>query len=94
MGLLQDVATHPVAERFQEFGLATQIAMVLGGVIGLSVVVHIANQLFFKNPNEPPMVFSIFPFIGSTVTYGMDPPTFFKTNREKVCPASPWTPPV
>ncbi|KAG9249868.1 cytochrome P450 51B [Emericellopsis atlantica] len=83
MGLLQDVATHPVAQQFQAFGMATQIALVLGGVIALSVGVHIAKQLLFKNPNEPPMVFSIFPFIGSTVTYGMDPPTFFRTNREK-----------
>lgn len=84
MGLLQDVAVHPLAQHFQTFPVAAQVSMVLGGVIVLSIFLHVANQILFRNPNEPPMVFSWFPFIGSTVTYGMDPPTFFKTNRAKV----------
>lgn len=84
MGVLQDVAAHPLAQQFQTYGLPSQIALVLGAFVALSVVYHVASQLMFKNPNEPPMVFSWFPVIGSTITYGMDPPTFFKENREKV----------
>ena len=84
MGLLQDLAAHPLAQQFQLFSPAAQISMVLGGVVALSIFLHVAKQILFKNPNEPPMVFSWFPFIGSTVTYGMDPPKFFKENREKV----------
>jgi sterol 14-demethylase len=44
----------------------------------------VLSQVLFKNPNEPPLVFHWFPFVGSTITYGMDPPRFFKENREKV----------
>lgn len=84
MGILQEVADHPLGQQFQAFGLAAQVAIVLGGVIGLSIVVHIAKQLLFKSPNEPPMVFSWFPVIGNTITYGMDPPAFFKKYQAKV----------
>lgn len=84
MGVLQDMAAHPLAQDFLTFGLGAQISIILGGFIGLSVFLHVASQILFKNPNEPPMVFSWFPIIGSTVTYGMDPPTFFKENRAKV----------
>lgn len=92
MGLLHEVAGHPLAQQFQLLGVGSQIAIVLGGIVALSVVLNIANQILFRNPNEPPMVFHWFPFIGSTVTYGMDPPKFFKENRAKVswfcdCPA-------
>ena len=84
MGLLQELASHPLALQFQTLGLGSQVGIVLGGFIVLSVVLNIASQLLFKNPNEPPLVFHWFPFIGSTVTYGMDPPRFFKENRAKV----------
>ncbi|KAL2212408.1 cytochrome P450 51B [Sarocladium strictum] len=83
MGLLQEVAAHPLAREFQTFSTPYQVAIVLAGLLGLSIVYHVASQILFKNPNEPPMVFSWFPVIGSTITYGMDPPTFFKENREK-----------
>lgn len=52
--------------------------------IVLSVVLNVLNQVLFKNPNHPPMVFHWLPWIGSTVTYGMDPYKFFFANREKV----------
>lgn len=84
MGILEEVAAHPLAQSFQSSSLSFQISIVLAALIGLSVVYHVASQLLFKNPNEPPMVFSWFPIIGSTITYGMDPPAFFKENREKV----------
>lgn len=84
MGLLQEVAAHPLAQQFQTYSLPYQIAIGFAAFIGLSIVYHVASQLLFKNPNEPPLVFSWFPIIGSTITYGMDPPKFFKENREKV----------
>lgn len=84
MGLLQEVVSHPLAQQLQQLGLGAQIAIVLASIVGLAVFLNVASQILFKNPNEPPMVFHWFPFIGNTITYGMDPPTFFKENREKV----------
>jgi sterol 14-demethylase len=84
MGLLQELASHPLAQQFQEFSLGKQIGIGFGGFIILSVVLNVLSQILFRNPNEPPMVFHWFPWIGSTITYGMDPPTFFKENRAKV----------
>jgi hypothetical protein len=49
------------------------------------VVVNLIHQFFFYQRNEPPVVFHWFPFIGSTVSYGMDPYKFFFASREKVC---------
>ncbi|KAK5990818.1 Eburicol 14-alpha-demethylase [Cladobotryum mycophilum] len=83
MGFLQDVASHPAAQEFFNLGLGTQVAIAAASFIVLSVVLNVAQQLLFRNPHEPPVVFHWFPFIGSTITYGMDPPTFFKENREK-----------
>ncbi|GAB0136073.1 lanosterol 14-alpha-demethylase [Epichloe bromicola] len=83
MGVLQQVASHPLAQQYQTLGLGSQMAMAIVAFIFLSVALNVANQLLFKNPNEPPMVFHWFPFIGSTVTYGMDPPKFFQENRAK-----------
>lgn len=51
--------------------------------IALSVVVNVLRQLLFKSPHEPPLVFHWFPFVGSTISYGMDPYTFFKSSRDK-----------
>ncbi|KAB5536450.1 cytochrome P450 51 [Coniochaeta sp. 2T2.1] len=82
MGVLQDVA-GPLAQQFAKLGIASQIGVTFAGLLFLIVAVNVAKQLLFANPNEPPMVFHWFPVIGSTITYGMDPPTFFKTNRAK-----------
>lgn len=83
MGLLEEVAT-PVSQHFHQLGAASQIGVLFLGFVFLSVVVNVAQQLLFKNPNEPPVVFHLFPVIGSTITYGMDPPRFFVENRKKV----------
>ncbi|KAM0286993.1 hypothetical protein ACHAQH_000678 [Verticillium albo-atrum] len=82
MGLLQEI-TGPLSQQFHALGTASQVGVVVFAVVILSVFVHVANQLLFKNPNEPPVVFSWFPFFGSTVVYGMDPPAFFEANRKK-----------
>lgn len=52
--------------------------------LGLAVVLNVLKQLLFKNSNEPPLVFHWFPILGSTVTYGIDPYSFFFANRAKV----------
>lgn len=54
--------------------------------ISLSVVINVLRQLLFKNPHEPPVVFHWFPFIGSTISYGIDPYKFFFRCRAKVRP--------
>lgn len=84
MGVLQVAANHPLVHEFQAQSIVVQSAILFFGFIGLSVILNVASQILIKNKNEPPMVFHWFPFIGSTITYGMDPPTFFHLNRQKV----------
>lgn len=84
MGLVHQLMSYPLVQQLQAQSPASQIAIVFGGAVLLSVVFNVVNQVLFKNPNEPPVVFHWFPFIGSTVTYGIDPPKFFKENRAKV----------
>lgn len=88
MGLLEEVA-GPLSQRFSELGTASQVGVVAVAFIVISVILNVLNQLMFKNPNEPPVVFHWLPLIGSTVTYGMDPPTFFKENSKKVSQTQP-----
>ncbi|KAG6011457.1 lanosterol 14-alpha-demethylase [Claviceps pusilla] len=83
MGVLESVAGHPLMQQYLALGVGSQIAIAIVTFIVASVAINVANQILFRNPNEPPVVFHWFPFIGSTVTYGMDPPTFFKENRAK-----------
>ena len=67
---------------------ATQILLVAGYAVATLVVVILLNvlqQLFFRNDKEPPVVFHWLPFIGSAVTYGIDPYKFFFSCGEKVC---------
>jgi sterol 14-demethylase len=78
MGIFQTMA-GPLAQ----LSLAVQIPVVLGSLLAITVTINVLHQLLFKNPNEPPLVFHWFPVIGSTITYGMDPPRFFKENRAK-----------
>lgn len=88
MGALHELL-GPAAREFQSLGTASQVGVAVAVFVVLSVVLNVLNQILFKNPNEPPVVFHWFPIIGSTVTYGMDPPTFFHTMRAKVrtrCP--------
>lgn len=83
MGLVDEAAAK-TAHHFLQLGTGAQIGVAVLAFLTVSVVVNVAQQLLFKNPNEPPVVFHLFPVIGSTITYGMDPPRFFKENREKV----------
>ncbi|KAJ9660134.1 Lanosterol 14-alpha-demethylase [Coniosporium apollinis] len=82
MGLLATVA-GPIAERAANTSTAALIASSLVSFVVLAVVLNVLSQLLFKNPNEPPIVFHWVPFIGSTVTYGIDPYKFFFDCRRK-----------
>ncbi|KAK5122508.1 Sterol 14-alpha demethylase [Meristemomyces frigidus] len=79
MGLLNDLTTglSSVTSTWSGigFGVATLIATI--------ILLNVAQQLFFRNPNEPPIVFHLVPFIGSTISYGIDPYKFFFSCREK-----------
>lgn len=61
--------------------------VIIGGVLSFIVVAIVFNglvQLLVKSPNEPPLVFHWVPFIGSTITYGIDPYKFFFSCQKKV----------
>ena len=83
MGVLQEVA-GPLSQQFSQLGLGAQIGVSVAAVLVLAVTLNVLQQVLFKNPNEPPVVFHWFPVIGSTITYGMDPPRFFHESRQKV----------
>lgn len=61
--------------------------LVTYGLIGLAacVLLSACRQLFFRSKTEPPAVFHWVPYIGSAVSYGMDPVAFFEKYRAKVC---------
>lgn len=83
MGLLADVVARVCAH----CSTLSPWALLLTGsatLIVLSVIINVLHQLLWKNPNEPPVVFHLFPIIGSTISYGIDPYKFFLNCREKV----------
>lgn len=73
-------------------GLLSSIvsSQILTGLVALTAILigiilpTVLQQVFFKNPNEPPVVFHWFPVIGSTVTYGIDPYKFYFDCQSKV----------
>lgn len=72
------------------------LSLVLIGVhvvLGLlvAVLLNVTHQLLFRrwNKSEPPLVFHWIPFLGSTISYGVDPYKFFFSCREKVTLCTP-----
>jgi hypothetical protein len=63
------------------------LVMIALGSVVLLIAGNVLKQLFFKNSREPPVVFHFVPFIGSTITYGIDPVKFFFNCRQKVSAA-------
>lgn len=61
-----------------------RIAYYSTGILLVSIILNVINQLVFYSRKEPPVVFHWVPFIGSTVAYGMDPYQFFFASRAKV----------
>lgn len=86
MGLLT-VLLEPLGPYYEELAkLGTPVLIAVGTVtfVVISIVLNVLSQLLFKDPTKPPMVFHYFPFLGSTVRYGMDPYVFFQDCQEKV----------
>jgi len=62
-----------------------QVFLVPAISIVLFIVRHVIKQLLFADKNEPPVVFSWLPFIGSTIEYGIDPYKFYDKCQKRVC---------
>lgn len=83
MGLLQDVAAVFDAH-FGQTATWKVVCLAFATFFALSVFLNVLRQLLFRGPkSEPPVVFHFVPFIGSTITYGIDPYKFFFSCREK-----------
>ncbi len=83
MGLLEAVV-GPLKAQIPQHGVGVVIVAALAAFVVSTVLLNVLQQLLFKNPNEPPVVFHWFPVIGSTITYGIDPYKFFFDCRAKV----------
>jgi sterol 14-demethylase len=68
----------------EQLGIGVVVAAGVISLIVLFSLLSVLNQLLFKNPNEPPVIFHWFPIIGSTLSYGTDPYEFFKKCRTEV----------
>jgi len=83
MGLISSLV-GPVLPYIQDKSFVVLFFASIFSLVIVSVVVNVVSQLLFKDNNKPPMVFHWFPFIGSTILYGIDPYKFFFDCREKV----------
>jgi hypothetical protein len=61
-----------------------QIVIIPIAFVVFSIVRHIIQQLAFPSKDEPPLVFSWLPLIGSTLEYGADPYKFYFKYQKKV----------
>ena len=68
------------------------IVAAIASLISIATLTTVLQQVLFKNPNEPPVVFHWLPVIGSTVTYGIDPFKFFFDCQRKVGKLPPGLP--
>ncbi|KAH9451382.1 hypothetical protein Pst134EB_018853 [Puccinia striiformis f. sp. tritici] len=74
----------PVFEFIGSFSLFVQFTIYLLLSIVSIVSINIFNQLIVpKNATTPPVVFHIFPIIGSAISYGIDPYAFLESCRKK-----------
>ncbi|KAF3481904.1 uncharacterized protein GIQ15_04663 [Arthroderma uncinatum] len=62
--------------------LLANIAYAVSGCLVL-IALNVARQLLFRNKSEPPVVFHWIPFLGNTISYGVDPYAFFFSCRQK-----------
>ncbi|RTE69955.1 hypothetical protein BHE90_015647 [Fusarium euwallaceae] len=62
---------------FRALPLSISIPLTIGIVVVIAIARNVIGQLYFPDRNRPPVVFHVFPFIGSSVQYGIDPYKFF-----------------
>lgn len=86
MGVLSAVS-DVVSSQLGDKPLYLAIAIVAGAIFALAIVLNVLSQLLpvRRKGSEPPLVFHWVPFIGSTITYGIDPYKFFFNCRKQVC---------
>ena len=87
MGLLSAIV-EPLRDQLADRSLVVILGGGLFSFVVLAIVLNVLSQLIFRNPTEPPVVFHWFPFVGSTITYGIDPYYFFFNCQRKVGSAS------
>jgi hypothetical protein len=85
MGILATV-TDAVSAHLGDKPLWLAVSIVAGATFALAIVLNVLSQLLpvRRKGSEPPLVFHWVPFIGSTITYGIDPYKFFFNCREQV----------
>jgi hypothetical protein len=83
MGIFESVK-EPLANLVAQRSLSIVLGALFIAFVALSVLLNVLNQALFKNTHEPPVVFHWLPIIGNTITYGIDPYTFFFECRAKV----------
>ena len=83
MGLLSTIVV-PLSEHLSKRSTGVIVVASLFSFCVLAIVLNVLNQLLFRAPNEPPVVFHWLPVFGSTIVYGIDPYNFFFSCREKV----------
>jgi len=89
MGILELIA-RPLPDGIATASTPLLFAAGAAALLVVAIALNVLRQLLFKNPTEPPIVFHWLPFIGSTISYGIDPYKFFFDCRKKVW-ASPST---
>ncbi|KAH8175212.1 cytochrome p450 domain-containing protein [Sarocladium implicatum] len=67
----------PLLEALSSLSTSLKISLSLAAIALTAITANVLKQLYLPNPHRPPVVFHIFPFIGSTVEYGVDPYKFF-----------------
>ncbi|KAL4781155.1 cytochrome P450 [Aspergillus varians] len=82
MGLVALVLEN-ICERCSNLSVWALLGLGLLSFLVVAVVANVLRQILFKSPNEPPVVFHWFPFVGSTISYGIDPYKFFFECRAK-----------
>lgn len=83
MGLLETIRSS-IASRAGEISTSYIVLLSVGTFIAASILLNVFSQIFLKDKTAPPVVFHWVPFIGSTISYGMDPYSFFFESKEKV----------
>ncbi|KAK3686994.1 Lanosterol 14-alpha-demethylase [Vermiconidia calcicola] len=82
MGLLNELV-RPLSDVLLTTSTWKTSGFLFAIIITACILLNVLRQLVTRHPNEPPIVFHWVPFIGSTITYGIDPYKFFFSCRQK-----------